>query len=763
MENADQKIQSLTEKIALLTQRHDDLGHELEQVRQQLKALAPHQALPEATPSTPAPMPQPLPTETAATAPTPPIAPTPPVVKSKAGKTPLEEFIGTNLLNKIGIAILVIGIGFGVKYAIDHELLNATARVLLGYLAGLILIGIALKLKTKYTGFSAVLLSGGMAVCYLMTFVAYDFYQLLPKAVAFGLMILFTATTVTAAIWYNLQVIAIIGLTGAYAVPVLLSDGSGKVAILFTYMSIINTGVLTLSFKKNWRLLYQIAFILSWLIFLGWFTFKYEPEEHVWIALPFATIFFVIFHITFLAYKMARKESLQQSDIIFSLLNAFSLYITGYIAIEKMPQGEQFLGLFTIATALLHGISAFFIFRHKDTPKDTRYFVAGMSLVFLTIAIPVQLDGQWVTFLWFAEAGLLYWIGRTKQFVQYEEVAYTMMCIAFFSLTEDWTLFYQPYPPEAQHISFLLNTQFLTTMWSALILGAMLWMNYTTRKAGTTEPTKGFARIAPYVISALLFFTVYVGIYLEINVLWDQLKIPYNADDHTSVALHANILNFKTITLIAYSALFGTMVMLLNRKVFQASTLEKAGLIFNTIVILCFLTGGLLALNDLRTSFLSESLPHPAGYWHILARYICLVCIAPILWFNYQTCQSEAFNKTFHRPERLFFHLTILLILSSELMQWLDLGYIENSYKLALSILWGSYALFLIVFGMTKRQKYLRITGIALFAVTLVKLFFYDLSAMSAIGKTLVMIILGILLLTTSYLYNRYKDKLMND
>src|ERR1043165_5212048 len=36
----------------------------------------------------------------------------------KKQRAPLEEFIGANLLNKVGIAVLVIGIAFGAKYSI---------------------------------------------------------------------------------------------------------------------------------------------------------------------------------------------------------------------------------------------------------------------------------------------------------------------------------------------------------------------------------------------------------------------------------------------------------------------------------------------------------------------------------------------------------------------------------------------------------------------------------------------------------------------
>ncbi|MEJ7676785.1 MAG: hypothetical protein WKG06_02685 [Segetibacter sp.] len=47
-----------------------------------------------------------------------------------------------------------------------------------------------------------------------------------------------------------------------------------------------------------------------------------------------------------------------------------------------------------------------------------------------------------------------------------------------------------------------------------------------------------------------------------------------------------------------------------------------------------------------------------------------------------------------------------------------------------------------------------------LFSVTLFKLFFYDLASLSTISKTIVLVLLGILLLFASFLYNKYKDLL---
>jgi len=94
-------------------------------------------------------------------------------------------------------------------------------------------------------------------------------------------------------------------------------------------------------------------------------------------------------------------------------------------------------------------------------------------------------------------------------------------------------------------------------------------------------------------------------------------------------------------------------------------------------------------------------------------------------------------------------------MISSELLQWLDIAGVTNSYKLGLTVLWGVYSLFLIIIGIWKKKYYLRISGISFFGVILIKLFFYDISHLNNISKTIVFVSLGVLLLIASFLYNK--------
>ena len=227
---------------------------------------------------------------------------------SREEHSSLEKFIGENLINKIGIGITVIGVSLGVKYTIDHDLISPLVRILLGYLAGIILLVVGLRLKSQYKNYSAVLVSGSTAIMYFITYAAFTFYSLIPQTVAFALMVAFTVYTVYTALQYDMQVIALIGQVGAYAIPFLLSNDPGQAVILLSYVAIINIGILVISIKKYWEPLYFAAFVITWLIYFSWYGSQNRYNRDYDLAFLFLAINFAIFYVAFMAYKVTKKE-----------------------------------------------------------------------------------------------------------------------------------------------------------------------------------------------------------------------------------------------------------------------------------------------------------------------------------------------------------------------------------------------------------------------------------------------------------------------
>ncbi len=686
-------------------------------------------------------------------------------------KLNLEKFIGENLINKIGIAITIIGVAIGAKYSIEHDLISPLTRIILGYLAGIGLLGFGIKLKKKYENYSAVLVSGAMAIIYFITYSAYSFYDLIPQVFAFALMVVFTAFTVVAAINYNKQVIAHIGLVGAYAVPFLLSEDSGRVAVLFSYMAIINIGILVIAFRKYWKLLYYSSFGLTWLMYFSWYTSKYQTSEHFILALTFLSIFFTIFYLTFLAYKILRKEKFEVPDIVLLLVNSFIFYGTGYIILSDHDTGMQLLGLFTLCNAIIHFIVSLVVYRQKLADKNLFYLVSGLVLVFITIAIPVQLDGKWVTLLWAGEAALLFWIGRKKDVTVYEALSYPLMILAFFSIVHDWTMVYDSYDPEnpTSRIPLLLNINFLT---SVLFVAAFGFINFLDQNSPSVLISRNrFLKIISFSIPAILIFTLYYAFRMEIATYWNQLyldsalTINTEGQQYPDYYWNYDLRRFKTIWIINYSLLFVSILSFLNIKKLRNQQFSLINLGLNTLTITFFLIQGLYELSELRESYLDQTLSdyYQRDAFNIGIRYISFAFVAVTLIACYQYIRQDIIKKDFTMGFDFLLYTSVLWIASSELINWMDIAESTQSYKLGLSILWGIYSLLLIALGIWKNKKHLRIGAIVLFGATLIKLFFYDISHLDTIAKTIVFVSLGVLLLIISFLYNKYKHQITDE
>jgi len=692
--------------------------------------------------------------------------------KTPKVKIDLEKFIGENLINKIGILITILGVGIGAKYSIENNLISPLTRIILGYLVGLGLLGFGIKLKKKYKNYSAVLISGAIAIMYFITYSSYAFYNLIPQTIAFTLMVIFTIFTVIASIKYDKQVIAHIGLIGAYAVPFLLSENSGKVVILFSYMSIINIGILVISFKRNWKPLYYSTFGLTWFIFVSWYETDYVTSKHFDLTLTFLGIFFTIFYLTILAYKLLQKEKFERKDIILILINSFLFYGLGYAILSNHETGKQLLGLFTLANAIIHFIVSVFIYKQKLADKNFFYLVLGLVLVFITIAIPVQLNGNWVTLLWAGEAALLFWIGRTKNISIYEKLSYPLIFIAFFSLVQDWKFLYNNYYPKNPDTKLvpLFNINFLSSLLFVLAIGFINYLNSKKEYSKAIISNKTFSNIIAFSIPTILIIAIYYTFRMEIVNYWNQLYIDSEViiksnKNYPSHYWNSDLRKYKIIWIINYSLLFVSLLAYLNFKKIKNSILGYLNLGLIVLIIVIFLTQGLYNLSELRESYLDQTLSeyYKIGNFNIVIRYISFVFVAVTLFVTKKYIQQNFIKKEFKIGFDLLLHISTLWILSSELIHWMDIAEFSQSYKLGLSILWGFYSLFLIAFGIWKNKKISRIGAIALFAITLIKLFLYDISHLDTIAKTIVFVSLGVLLLIISFLYNKYKNNIINE
>ena len=686
-----------------------------------------------------------------------------PVSKKKSVfQNDLERFIGENLINKIGILILVIGVVIGVKYAIDKNIITPTARIVLGYTLGLGLLMLAFRLKEKYHAFSAVLLSGAMASLYFITYAGFSMYQLFPQAIAFVLMVLFTAFTVFSALMYKQQVIAIIGLVGAYAVPFLLSTGSGNVLVLFSYMLLVNIGILYIAFKQDWKLLYYLAYVFTWLIFVSWFSDAYEYEKHFTLALAFAFVFYILFYIMFLAYKLIKKEAYDKKTIVLLLSNSFVFFGIGYAILE--PHHDAYLGLFTIFNALINFGVARLIYTKKLGDKKLFYLVIGLVLTFITAAIPIQLRGNWITLVWLAEALMLFWLGTKLKISTFIKLSYPVMILAFISLLMDWKNIphYYVNAEEGEKLPLFFHINFWTSFLAILVFGTLTYIRFATEAKTIINTKKWYNKIFTYIIPTLFLIVLYKTFELEVSRFW-HYRIVDATIQKPSYHRDSSLREFKAIWLTNYTFLYFSIIALFANRFITDKRLKFFATIALLASLFTFLTSNLYAFGVLRDNYINQTdvTYYNRGIYHIVIRYISYLFLAFGL-YSVKDLFKAFVNPRLKNAYQLLLHLVLLWILSSELIQIMALQGFDGIYKYGLSILWAIYALTLVSLGIWKHQKTIRVAGITLFAITLLKLFFYDIVHLNTIAKTIIFIILGVLLLLISFLYNKYNQKIFD-
>lgn len=781
MSNTQQRIDELLKRLDLLAQRQLEFSKEINALRAELRylqAIEPIEEVVETKVEKPVTT---LPSENISNVQREPIKPLmPPRTAATAvattelvqsGKSSLERFVGENLINKIGIAITIIGVGIGAKYSIDNNLISPLTRIIMGYLFGVGLLLVGIRLKAKYINFSAVLVSGAMAIMYFITYAAYSFYALMPQTAAFVVMVAFTIFTVLTSLHYNKEVIALIGMVGAYAVPFLLSDGSGKVMILFSYMAILNLGILAVAINRYWKTLYYSSFALTTVIYTAWFGLKYDDAAHFQIGLSFLFIFFSIFYLTFLWYKLKRSEKFDLFDIIFILINAFGLYGFGHTMLEDHGYGSMFLGYFALFNGLIHFVVSIIVFRLNNADIQLRYVLSGLTIFFVAISIPIALSGSWISLSWAGMAALLFWIGRAKGESFYERVSYPLMYVAFLSILYHWSVVYHPHESSDAWIKPLVNVYFLESLMFVAAFAFINWVNSSKRfNSSVVAPpeVKGFFSIT---VQLMLIIAIYLAFRLEIANYWDQLYASSAVDLVNKEEFYGGMQRnndyrlFKVISILNYSMLFAAVLLFLNLRIFKNRVFAWLGLSVGAICLLSFLAQGLYGLGELRDSYLGKSrfTLGRNNSMFILVRYFSFGIVALLLFAMARTRNLVNAQMRLRALFDVMLHAVILWIASSELINIMDLSGSTQSYKLGLSILWGVYSLFMIILGIWKKNQPLRIASIILFAVTLVKLFFYDIIHLNTISKTIVLVSLGVLLLIISFLYNKYKHLIADE
>jgi len=673
-----------------------------------------------------------------------PVNTVPPSQKSVKKKTNFEQFIGEKLISIVGIAILVLGIFFTVKWAIDKKLINDAGKILIGLLSGTILIATAHRLSKNYRAFSSILAGGGIAVFYFSIYEAYQTYHLLPQTGAFAIMVLITLLAVIFSIFYDKKELAIIAIIGGFSTPFFVSNGSGNYQVLFSYMLILNVGMFCLAYFKKWNIINIVCYGFTILIFGVWTANEYDISKgHDHGGFLYVTFFFLVFFGMNIIYNLRYKQKFAGLEIGLLLSNSFFYLGLGLFFLKSIHNGS-YQGVFTILLAAFNFVFAFLFFRRKTVDKNLIYLLIALVLTFLSLTGPIQLEGNYITLFWACEMVILYWLGIRSDISVIKNSSVVILILTLISLTMDWQNNY--YMVQVNKYPFFFNKAFIT----GIIVISALFLKRKFVKLDTDDSLL-------WGILPVTFYRYAIDIILVI-VMYNVgfLELQYQTD-HTY-----RIPEFSKVIAWAYQYVFAAALLFvaIKKKTFN---IQKIVAIISCFLLFLYI-GANSSIANLRDLHVTTTLVGHLHAWHYLIPIAAMFLIVLLVQFVRPNYSQKTVPFKF---AAWFLTTAFIYILSSEIIHiWIvsihEPGFSKwdaqlKAIKIALPILWSISSLTLMIIGMRRKIKILRIISLSLFTLTILKLFIYDISNVTQGGKIAAFIILGVILLLVSFLYQKIK------
>ena len=633
------------------------------------------------------------------------------IIEQSKQRRNIEKLVGENLFSKIGILALIVGIGFFVKFAIDNNWINETFRTILGVITGFGLWSIAYKLRDAYRNFSSVLAGGGFAICFVSIAIGYNFYKLMPSWLTFSFLVLLTAMMIVISVKFDRRELTIIAIIGGYVAPFMSAGENGSTVTLLAYTTILNAAMFLVCIKKNWWTLPITGCLITWLIVV---IAPYNADSRI-IGFVFSTLFLIMFS---LPLAMIMWRDIVSPKLLYRLIFASAINIMAYtlFALNCIEYIDGLNDAKCIVPLIVAGLNAAIYYKFYRLPNRVlmQNILLGTVVIFTILSVAVQFSNPNIISIFFAvfTMALFDLYGRFMRKIFF--VSGILLGVTTFMILWE-QLSYNSISQTYGHFTTLL----LCGLCYFGIAVIVYRRRHTFNKFGST-PHNILMSIASYAAT----FLVVEATYMLVNIL-DTPQTGSNAAScmtlgcllFMSIYFKGNIINRITIP----------------------------GIALLSFVILNYIPD--------NRSLVGEILQ-----WLSACLFICVIYDqAKEVLSNKHITDLPARNKyvAYYAIVSSIFVIAVVefMLRSSSFPEYYSAG-----FSVALII---NGALLLSI-GMKHKNLTLRFIGLGMFGLLLLKLVIYDLWLLPMIGRILVFILLGAVLLILSFMYQRLRDKLFD-
>ncbi len=656
----------------------------------------------------------------------------------------MEFAVASTWLLRLGVIILVMGIGFFLKYSIDEGLITPPARVALAILAGVALIvGGSRILGSAYQLLGQGLIGGGIATLYFSVYAAVNFYSLIDNTLAFVLLGLITVSAGVLAVRFDSMLIAILGLIGGYGTPIMLPSSEVQYVGLFSYLLFLGVGTLGISLRKNWHLLNHLGLLFTYGLVIA--ALNGHHDSVFWSVFPFLMAFFVLYSTTLFLFNVRNRVPSTLIELLGLFVNAGAFFvIASLLARERF--GDRAAAVIALGLAIFHTVHVvhFLLIRLQD--RGLLIGFMALAVFFLAVTVPLLLSHQWITLCWAIQAYVMLQVALRLKSEFLRQLTYALYAIVLFrflfaDLTGQYWTTDMTNVPLRDYLFMMLERLLLFGVPIASMAGA-----YWSLKTPISAAKVVFDRatdVSQWVRESRAMSCAVV-LAFGMTFLFLQLEL-----DRSLRHL------FPPARLPALSMVWLAMCFVLFRE-----HLAREGRATLTLLV-AFVCGLLIKLvvYDLASWELGGSMVYGGGYsslgalmrlldFGIVGAFFALVAIR----------SAGATNDRWLAHVAGWLAVGLAFLYSSLELNTLLHHFVPNLRAGGISILWSLFALGLIVRGIHANSSPSRFVGLGLFAAVGLKVFLVDLASLDQFYRIVAFIMLGVLVLAGAFLYLRYRQ-----
>jgi uncharacterized membrane protein len=636
----------------------------------------------------------------------------------RAKQNNIESFLGLKIFNKLGLILIIVGVIAAVQFT--YVYIPDALKGALAYALGIVMLGVGeIMNRRRPDVFSLGLTAGGIAVLYSATALSFFLLHILSMYPALALCVLITVAAFILSQRYDSQTVAAFAAIGGYLPILSVSGDKALVYYAIGYFILLNVFSLAVSVYKKWHIAQFVGFAMNFgstYYILSLLSITYA-ESAKYLAVSYIFLGFIVYNALPIISSYRTGIKLKRPDNVLLILNTVLSSAMMFLAFGVFGIWNK-TGFMAILFCVIYLLTA------KIVRKKLKAEIACQALFYITglayavLAIPLQLGVAYLSLGWLLEGAFLlsYGIWAEKREFLRAGIVISALCLFVF-LTLD-VLLKGP---------FFFYKYLFITLASVLVLSVLAVKSKTYAGAGMF-----FKYAAAVNMWIFLLYVIFAKIRPELAIATDDLWIGRY---------------FARMTAVTVSLCYAYMI---------------AKLKFISDGVIRWIAVGIYVLSVSSVIFINteNARVYTSGYSAALsAAGMVLIIVVNIL--AVLAVRDLVLRLTLEKkPGAEWYPIILSAFFVFAVMQNLVVAFDLSLNSIIITAVLAATALGWIIFGFAKRYQYIRLAGLGLSFLTVIKLFIIDLYFLSEGLRIVSYFLLGIALLAISFVYRYFSKKL---